>query len=286
MTEKPHLVFDILKSLPRYQFNNLAILTDEPDGINNLPYTYLSDIITAYHQAHVKFARLVHRHNQEALPQTAFPSCSIVLTKNRNTTFKDLYHSPERFDSLPSWVNGYSNFRASVYVNFIPSNSPLNTNIADDAHEFTHAVIPDEIKISAPALWDLWPTWIREFWSVGFHQRRPDRWLAKELERRTDVVKPTIDSITEKGVFTHDQNRPFDNIAYQYCVLVGEKLGQILIPQLYPEFWRENTTPHMAIVDLTHQAYRNGRSLLEEAEHIGIDLKSVEEEMRKRHGLL
>ena len=286
MAERPSPVFDILNSLPKYQFNNLTIFTDEPEDINELPVSYLSNIVAAYHQAHIRFVRLVRSPSETAIPQTVFPSGSIVLTKKRDTTFKDLYHSPHRYDSLPNWVNGYSNFKASVYVTYIPNNSNLTTNIVDDAHEFTHAVIPDELKIPAPNLLELWPTWIREFWSVGLHQRRPDGWLAKELQRRPGIIIPTINSITKNGIFAHDQNQPFNNIAYQYCVLAGEKLGNAAIPRLYPDFWQENASPYMAVADLTHQAYRNGRTLLEEAANLEIDLNQVEVEMRKQHNLI
>lgn len=268
-----------------YKFINLSIFTDSRAMMNDLRPRFWDEILEAYYTADVRFRQMVWRDSSRSFPIKTFPSCNLVLTRRKDTVFKDLYHSPALFNQLPPWVNGYVNFSASTFVHYLSEDQEPRIEVDGSAHQFTHAVLPDEVGLSATALADIWPTWVNETWTVGFHQRKPDGWLADELSNRVGLIMPSISTITEKGIFVHDQRPPAENIAYQYCTLMGEALGTSLIDHLYPVYRRSNATPYMALLDVTHQAHRNGNGILQEVANIGLDINSVEREMRLSHRL-
>ncbi len=285
MAERLTFFDEILSGMYKTQFINLCIFADNERMMNELDPIFWDRILEAYYTADVRFRQMVWKDVNQTFAITSFPSCRLVLTRNRDRVFRGLYHSPERFDQLPAWVSGYVNFKASAFVNYLSDDQGKKFDLPGKAHEFTHAVLPDEIGLPASLLAEVWPTWINESWTVGFHQRKPDGWIANQLTSKQNLVTPSISSIGERGIFAHDQRPPGENVAYQWCAIMGEALGKALTKPLYQNDYIQRATPYMALFDITHQACRNNRTVLEEVDNIGINLAEIEQSMKRAHRL-
>jgi hypothetical protein len=78
---------------------------------------------------------------------------------------------------------------------------------------------------------------------------------------------------------------PEINIAYQYCVIIGNELGNAIKAKRYPDYLADRVPPQYAIFALTQEAYHSQREFTELITELGIGLLEVEQQARLRHGL-
>ena len=272
----------ITNSMDLTEICGLHLYTDQ-NMFDQLETTYIDDLLAGYHLAYARFATMIFCEGAN-IPLDFFPQSNIVLTQNQEI-FRQLYHSPQKFDLLPEWVNGYVNFRKSVYVRRVRDIGKKGMNLDDMAHEVTHTALPDILNLSADYLQDNWPTWINEAFCVGLNQRKPIEWLQHEIKYQPRPL--TIDQITNHGIFSIDQRRPEENTAYQYCVIVTERFGQQIAQKLYPNPHRLRHIPSgfYAICDLTQQAARNNATFKDSVNQIGINIIEVEESVQAELGV-
>jgi len=179
----------------------------------------------------------------------------LVITRSKDV-FKDLYHSPSRFDSLPGWVRGYVNFKQSTYVWWIPKGEAVKAKDLNGAcHEFTYAVIPGIFELPASYLSDAWPTWVHESYTVGLNQLKPVEWTASQFQVPEALI-PTAESIESLGIFFHDKRPPNENPTHQYCYWLTSEVGKLIKDKELRNF--PKTTPLMAVGWLTQRAFHAG----------------------------
>lgn len=164
-----------------------------------MPAVVIDDILDAYHRAYQRFLFYVTGEQNDAIPLAAFPLANIVLTQNPDV-FRRLYHTPSRYDRLPKWVTGYVNFMKSCFVMLVSSGMSIDINGC--AHEFTHAIIPHVLGLPADFLYEFWPTWVSEVFTVGANQRQPREWVRREIEMM--ITFPSTALIEKDGIFAMD----------------------------------------------------------------------------------
>lgn len=286
--EPPKTPVETLAAMEQFVVSNLAIYVESVDLLNSLPATLIDDILAAYHISYLHILKL-HSNYQETPIDTItlnqYPAAKIIITRKKEI-FKALYHSPHRFDNLPDWVRSYVNFRSELYVFYLPENEiiPSRLDIAEGSHEFNHITLANILSIPTEYLADFWPTYLNEYVSVSLNQRAPDGWLALELTQANKEV-PTIEGIKLRGWMTFDSRPPQENIAYQYCVIVGDALGEAIKAAHLDDPYMARTTPLYALFIVTQQAYHSGISFFDALEKLGINLETVENTARAQHGL-
>lgn len=277
--EAPTKVNSLLKTMPSARISGLTWYFDSDKLLGSMPTGTIDDILDAYHRAYHRFCSYVFAEQNDTIPLTEFPLANFVLTENRDV-FKQLYPNPNRFDQLPNWVTGYVNFKHRVHV-MLFLDKQLQIDIDGKAHEFTHAIIPDAIKLPATFLDGFWPTWIHEAFTVGANQLQPIEWVRKEIN--TMSTPPTTDFIEEKGIFALDQRSPHFNPAYQYCVLITEAIGKKIAQQLYQQYPDLKAPPLLGVCDLTQRLFREGSNDLNfrnELQLMGINTSLIEDELQ------
>lgn len=270
---------DPLESLYKMRFSSLKIYCDSPQLLEEIEDGSIDLLLDAYHRSYARFLEYVFGERRDGISFHAFPQAKLVLTKKKDV-FKALYPNPRRFDALPEWVSGYVNFKRSAYVRLVksPRLFPSGDN-SGTCHEFTHAIIPDELGFPATFLSETWPTWTHEAFAVGANQRRPIEWLKREL-KSGDVKPPSARSIQSEGVFVRDSKPPYRNTGYQYCVRLAEEFGEQARDQIGPPWL--NAPPLGIVCLLTQESYEQGTTLLQLAQKKGIDITKVENRVRTK----
>ncbi len=277
-----------LAAMQKYNISNLEIYTENQEIFEELPARFIDDILAAYHTSYMRVLALGLESTEvpKAVALTEFPQAKIIITRSREI-FKTFYFNIKLFDSLPDWVTCYVNFGRGIYVMYLPSADKRSTGITIDesAHEFNHITIANILELPVEFLLKQWDSWLREYAAVSINQAQPDGWLAAEIASRENQEIPTLLGIKERSIFGFDSRPPEQNIAYQYCVIVGNELGNAIKAKRYPSYIANRVPPQYAIFALTQEAYHSQKEFSELIAELSIDMLEVEQQARLRHGL-
>jgi len=271
---------EVLQSMTRVEISNLTLFFDNPHFFKDISQENAWKILEAYHETYWRILKEVFGKEQNEISLPAFPEANIVLTKSKEI-FRELYHSPQRFDSLPEWAHDYCNLRRNLYVVLLQENEDQIPIFHISCHEFTHLMIPVVFGLPPTYILQLWPTWMREGFSVGLNQLQPLEWLMHQLHN-PEVKVPTLEGIKKNGIFYYDKHSPEKNVAYQYCYWVTVELGKLLRQKIYGDHPKVNVPPLAALGAFSQRSYRKGITSLDEGLQLyGIDEKAAEENCRK-----
>jgi len=179
-------------------------------------------------------------------------------------------------ESIPDWLyvfNFVGNNESKIVVDI--SSFPYSDKSRwPTGHEFNHVWLATVFALPLEFLYSFWPRGylLQEGIAVAMHQ------LNDQFPFR-NIKFPTLNEISERGIFYYCKERSEENFIYQYLahfvIYLGRKIYQVV--DKYPQ------NPFWVILALTQEAKREGtrETFIEKLKEIGLDFITIENDFRQ-----